>query len=407
MKKYTYLTMLVVCACLVLSGCGKAGKLYEQGVAMAEQGDYKQAAEYMQKAIHKNAERAEYYISYGMILNRQGEYEKAIEQFERAYQDTKNSIANANNKQIYFGEAISYYHLSELDKSLELCEKALSFKEPESMDGDILCSKGAVLETLGNTEEALAVYSEAIKKDSQNWDAYLKRASLEAQSDQVQAAKEDYQKVIQGDGRQRFEACFKLYELCEENGEEETATQALQQVISSKSKDSFVICQIGWAYHCQGDEKKAKEYLEKSQKAGYQEAGYYLGMLAMEQKDYAQAQKYFEKYLSSGAVSFSGMAYNQLAGCAMEQGDWEKAQNYLEEGRKTADGSSRACLWKNQIILLEKQGDFKQAKKEAKEYLSVYPMDKGMKKEYRFIKTRKQNKQKETVAASQGAVGME
>lgn len=392
MRRESFFLTLVLCVSLFLSGCGAGKKSYEKGVELAGKGDYQKATEYFKKAIKQNGERAEYYIGYGMALNAQGEYEAAVKQFEAARQDVKNSIANANNKQVFYGEAISYYYLADYDKSLEYCDKALEIAEPESMDVDILCSKGAILETAGETKAALEAYGQAIKKDSQNWEAYLKRASLEERMEQMEEAKADYQKVIQSDGKERYEACFKLYELCLSLGEADTPEQALQEIIASKSKDSFVTCQIGWAYHCQGDDENAQKYLEKSLEDGYVEAGYYLGMLAMKQEAYAEAQKFFESYLSSGEKEFQAMAYNQLAGCALESGEEDAAQTNLEKGLAVADSDSRACLWKNQIILWERQGEFGKAKKAAKEYLSVYPQDKGMSRELKFIKTRKTKK---------------
>lgn len=402
MKKHAILAIIMLCCSLAFSGCGAGNKFYEKGIELAEKGDYQKAAEYMEKAMKENKERAEYYIGYGMVLNSLGEYEKAVEQFECAYQNTKNSIANVNNKQVFYGEAISYYYLSEYDKSLEYCDKALKLTEPESMDGDILCSKGAVLETTGELEQALDAYGQAIKKDSKNWQAYLKRASLEERINQPEDAKTDYQKVIQSDGEERYEACFKMYELCQTQGETDTAEQILKEIVETKSKDSFVTLQIGWAYHYQGDDSKAKEYLEKSQKDGYAEAGYYLGMLAMAEKDYTEAQKLFETYLSSGQGKLQAVTYNQLAGCAIEAGNLDVAQAYLEDGLKIADSSIRVSLWKNQIILLEKQGEFTQAKRAVKEYLAMYPQDQAMQKELEFIKTRKKKKaakQKDTVQA--------
>lgn len=384
------LFLLLLCSGILFTGCGAGEKSYKKGVELAGKGDYQKAAEYFKKAIGENGERAEFYIGYGMALNARGEYEEAVKQFEHARQDVKNSIANANNKQVFYGEAISFYYLSDYDKSLEYCDKALEITQPESMDVDILCSKGAVLETMGETEKALELYGQAVKRDSQSWEGYLKRASLEERMGRTEDAKADYQKVIQADGREKYEACFKMYELCREMGETDTPEQALQEIIASKSKDPFVACQIGWAYHCQGEEDQAREYLEKSLKDGYAEAGYYLGMLAMGQKDYTEAQAAFEKYLSSGKGEGRAMAYNQLAGCAMEAGDAEAAQEYLEKGLDLADSDSRACLWKNQIILWERQGEFIRAKRAAKKYLAAYPQDKGMRKELKFIKTRKQ-----------------
>lgn len=387
--------LLALCSSFVLSGCGDGKKSYEKGIRLAQEGNYTEAAQYLEAAIKENKEKAEYYIGYGMILNGMGEYQQAIEQFELAYQDTDNRIANANNKQLFYGEALAYFNLNQYDKSQEYCKKALEFKEPETMDADILCSQGAVYEVLGEQEKAKEMYQQAIEKDKENWSAYLKKASLEEKLKEWEEAKKDYQSVIKASGQEKYEAYFRLYELCQNQGEEDTSEQILKEITQTKSKDPFVLCQIGRAYQYQGDEKKATEYFQKSLENGYAESEYYLGMNAMSKKDYDGAESYFEAYLKSKG-QFHALAYNQLAGCSMEKGDYAKALEYLDAGLQISDSANRALLWQNQILVYERGGSFQKAKKSAKEYLSVYPQDKKMKKELEFIKTRtKQKKRKQ------------
>lgn len=402
MRKITGLVLLAFCSSLLFSGCGKGDKLYQQGMELAQEGNYQEAAEKLEKALGENKERAEYYIGYGMILNRLGEYETALTQFEKAHQDTENSIANANNKQVFYGEAISYFHLSEYEKSLELCDKALELSEPSSMNADILCSKGIILEVQGDNDGAMEQYGKAVKTDSKNWEAYLKRAALYERQNQWEEAKADYQKVMEGNGREKYDAYFALYELCQKQGEQDTSEQILKEInqTEKKEKDPFVLCQIGKAYQYQGDVEQASQYFQKALEKNYPEAEYYMGMLAMSQKEYSGVKSHMEAYLENGAGEYAAMAYNQLAGCSMEQGDYEKAKEYLETGLKTGYGEQRLPLWKNEVILLEKEGSFRQARKLAKEYLSVCPEDEDMAKELEFIKTRikkKKTKKQEIV----------
>lgn len=393
MKKYLLWGGLLFGMVLTVSGCQAGKSSYEKGIELAQKGNFVKAAKSMEKAIQENGERAEYYIGYGMVLNSQGEYQKALEQFERAYQDTENSIANSNNKQVFYGEAISYYYLGEYETSLEHCDKALDLTEPASLDGDILCSKGTVLEVMGDTEQAMECYGQAIKKEPENWQAYLKRADLRERQEDTQEAREDYWKVIAGNGRELYEAGFKMYELCQAEGDLDTGEQILGEIIGTKSEDAFVLCQIGRAYGYQGDAEQAEKYLEESQQKGYQDAGYYLGMQAMEQGDSVRARNLLENYVSQGEGTLLALAYNQLAGSAMAEEDLDGAQSYLAKGLAVADGSSRSILWRNQIVLLEKQGKFGQAKKEIKQYLQIYPQE-DMEKELEFIKTRQKKGKK-------------
>ena len=388
MKKQIYLGMIFLCSTLLFAGCGNGKKQYKEGIELAKEGKYSQAAESMEKAIKENKERAEYYISYGMILNNMGEYQKAIEQFEMAYQDTENTIADKNNKQLFYGEAISYFYLLQYEKSLEFCDKALALEEPDSLDSDILCSKGAILEVLGQQEEALQSYEKAIKENKENWGAYLKKADLKQKQDARDEAVELYQKVFQSAEKEKYEAGFKLVDLYQEAGDEDTSQQILNEILKKKSKDSYVLCQQGRAYQYLGDIEKAVDYYNKALEKKYNEANYYLGMCAMEQEDYAGANEYFQTYLKGDAGEHFGMAYNQLAGCAMEQGDFTTAASYLEEGKLLNDSESQLLIWKNLVVFYEQQGMFKKARKTAREYLALCPQDEEMQKELEFIKTR-------------------
>lgn len=375
---------------MLLSGCGAGMASYDRAMELAQSGDYRQAADYLKKAIDENGERAEFYIGYGMALNEMGEPEQALKQFKRAYQDTDNSIANANNKQVYYGQAIAYYHLGRYQESLEACEKALELKEPASLDSNILCSKGVVLEATGEQDQALKMYKKAIQKDSKNWGAYLKKGALEEQLNIVEEAGREYQKVIDGAGREKFEAYFRLHALYMNYGQQEAADKLLTELIKRKDQDAYALSRKGWAYHCQGDDEKAAELLGDSLQKGYLGAGYYLGMLEMSatEVDYGHAEEYFQGYVDSGEATYRAQAYNQLGQCAVARQDYEAAQEYFAEGLKLADASSRQVLWKNLIILMEKRGYFTEAREEAEKYLALYRQDQGMRREYRFIKTR-------------------
>ena len=101
MRKQAWLAAAIFGCSVLMAGCGTADKSYQKGIQAMQAGKYEDAGKYLQKAIKENGDRAEYYIAYGMYLNEQGEYDEALKQFKSAYQDTKNTIANVNNKQVY------------------------------------------------------------------------------------------------------------------------------------------------------------------------------------------------------------------------------------------------------------------------------------------------------------------
>ena len=328
MRKQTWLAVMIFSCGVWITGCGAADKSYQKGIEAMQAGKYEDAGSYFEKAIQKNGERAEYYIAYGMYLNRQGQYKDALKQFKDAYQDTTNTIANVNNKQVYLGQAVSYYYLGDYEKSVELCDKALKLKNTTSLNSRLWCSKGVALERLGQIEDALKAYNEAVQADKDNWQAYYRMSAIYLSDDDSQITKD---------------------------------ADAAQQ---------------------------AREFLVAAYKNGEKDVGYYLGELYFLQGDTDQGRKYLEKYVSKANGDYLTDAYNELATMAIEEGDYSQAEEYLTQGRNAASGEAAQKLWKNQMILMERQGMFGEARKIAGEYLQKYPDDKDMKREYRFLKTR-------------------
>ncbi len=81
-------------------------------------------------------------------------------------------------------------------------------------------------------------------------------------------------------------------------------------------------------------------------------------MLYLEQQDKVKAKKYLEKYIKNGSGEYLLNAYNSLATLAIEQEDYSQADEYLSKARRAAKGAAAKQLWKNQMLLMERQGLF-------------------------------------------------
>ena len=77
-----------------------------------------------------------------------------------------------------------------------------------------------------------------------------------------------------------------------------------------------------------------------------------------------------------------------MAGCYIELGDFESASGCIDKGMSLGISSAGIQLLKNRVILYERMGKYKKAKKSANLYLKKFPGDKDMEKELIFIKTR-------------------
>ncbi len=278
MRKQAWLAAVILGCGVLMAGCGAADKSYQKGIQAMQAGKYEDAGKYLKNAIKKNGERAEYYIAYGMYLNEQGEYDEALKQFKNAYQDTKNTIANVNNKQVYLGQAVAYSHLQEYEKALEVCDKALELKNTTSLNHRIWCSKGVVLEALGRQDEAVKAYQKAVDENKENWQAY-----------------------------------YRLGAIYQELGDADAAGQAQEFLKAAYQKgNQEATYYLGMLSISQGDDTRGKKYLIKFVSKGsgeyLQNAYNSLATMAIQEEDYSAA----EEYLSKARASAKGAAAQKL-----------------------------------------------------------------------------------------------
>ena len=385
-KKWCQFFMGMICTACLMTGCGAANKAYDKALELMGSGKYDEAAEYFDRAIEKNNEKAEYYIGYGMNYNYQGQYDEALEEFDKAYQDVDNDISRKNNKQLHYGQAIARYGLKDYEGVITACDSALDISELTYLDEDISMIKAAALSSLGDTESAGKVYSDIIVENEKNTEAYIKRAQNYELAGDTDSAKADYNKAVEIDAG-CYEAYFGLYNIYLSIGDEKTAQSVLDAVVSSKRDETDDKAWKGYAYYCMGDYDSADKYLSEA-KEGSRKAVYYQGIVLMAKGDYSAALDKLSSFVSDGSASELAQGYNQMAGCHFELKQYEAASECIDKGLELGATSSEKALKKNKIILCEKMGNYKEAKENAKEYVTAYPDDSEMHKELQFIQTR-------------------
>ncbi len=380
---------LVFCYAVFFTGCGEAEKEYNKAIELMESGQYKDSLVHFVNALEENSEKAEYYIAYGMALNSTGSYKEAIKEFSRAYQDTDNKISRQNNKRLYMGQAVSYYNMGNTKEALEACDKALGFGKEPDIDIRIKNIKAMVNILAGNTDEALGIYNDIIEEDNTQAGTYKARAALYEILGEDTMAVKDYANAIEYD-KKCYDAYFAMYNIYKRLGDNEKADGALKVFLGSRPETAEETMQLGRAYYYKEDYKNAKEVLEKAVKDGCSDALYHLGMVHMAEEDYQMAAGRFEEYIKTGRMDKAQDSYNQMAGCYIKLEDFEAASSCIDKGIALNKGISGAgiALYKNRVILYEKTGNYKKAKKAANSYLKKFPGDKDMEKELGFIKTR-------------------
>ena len=129
-------TGILLAMAILLAGCGKSDASFQDGMKMAEKGEYEKALPLFQKAVKEDGKAAEYQIAYGMTYNYMGKYEEAGKIFESAMDKLKETASKEEKKQFYYGNAVAYAGMGEYEQAEAYCNKALAIELLGDMDGD-------------------------------------------------------------------------------------------------------------------------------------------------------------------------------------------------------------------------------------------------------------------------------
>lgn len=385
--KFFILALVFCCVIFSVTGCGEAEKEYKKAVELMESGKYEDCLKHFADAVKKNSEKAEYYIAYGTALNRTGRYKEAASEFGKAYQDADNQISRQNNKRLYLGQAVAYYGMGENKKALEACDKALGYGKDKDVDIKIQSIKASVKLLMGDISGAEGIYNDIIKEDDSQDSIYLARGRLYQMQGADDKALKDYSSAIKASVK-CYDAYFAMYGIYTRLGDNSKAEDILKKLSGLEMETAEELMQLGRMYYYKGDYKNANSNFSQSVKGGCNEALYYTGMVYMAEKDYNTAISRFKEYIGTGSTEKAPEAYNQIAGCYIELEDFENASDYIDKGMEFGVTNAGMVLGRNRVVLYERTGKYKKAKKAANSYLEKYPGDKEMEKELEFIKTR-------------------
>lgn len=381
---------LAVCMLLFTSGCGlsSANRNYSKALDAYEKSDYAKAEEFFIKAINDNVDKAEYHIDYGFTLLQIREYEKAREQFNYVILDKDIPMVKENNKKAYRGLGISYLLDGDYKKSIEYFDSALAIQEMDQLDTDIMYYKASAMEKLGDSEEAIDLYTSILKLKPKDANIYGMRANQYRLLGNYELSIADYDKAIELDAN-NFSYYIGKYVTLKENNKSAEAAAVLEQAATLKingDSDKFELAKV---HFYQGKYDIAMNELSQCIEAGFTQSYYFIGEMNLMDGNYELAVDNFNRYIEEGN-GVSGMLYNQMLTCYLQLGNYEQAKVYLDKAKKLSDPSIKTSLLKNEIIYLENIGQFKEALTYMEQYLKICPEDSQAKKDYYFLKTRTQ-----------------
>ncbi|MGN0466772.1 MAG: tetratricopeptide repeat protein [Lachnospiraceae bacterium] len=101
-----------------------------------------------------------------------------------------------------------------------------------------------------------------------------------------------------------------------------------------------------------------------------------------------QTKEALETYKTGYEVTKDTSLLPNIAYCHIKRGNYEKAKEIVKIGLDSGDESIKQDLLFDEIVLYEKEMDYKKAYEKAKEYVNLYPDDEKGQKELTFLETR-------------------
>lgn len=244
----------------------------------------------------------------------------------------------------------------------------------------------ACAEYLSNDKaSAEETFTNLIDFDNKNPDAYYLRGCLYLIETELDKAKKDFDKAIElkPDDFKRY---LKIYEALSGVSNEAEGEEYLKKAIAINGKSGEDYLNRGKIYSILGQDDVAEQAYTKALNKGVDEANLFLAMLYDSENLPDKANEALDKFIKSGKETAE--TDSEVSAFYIKRGDYKTALSYIEKGLKLNDTVSTQSLKKNYIILLEYEGDFDSAYKEASEYIKSYPFDTVMTREYTFLSSR-------------------
>ena len=375
--------------CVALSafgGCNEAKEHFTSGEEAFRSGEYEVALVEFSKALDDNPNKAEYYIEQGHTYIALGRYEEAREALESAIVEQSLNLTRKNNKRAWRAIGISYYEEGNYAEAKTYFEKALAEELLPELNADIRMYLADALECGGDYAAAIALYDELLKEQKDYAAGYRARAYMRYVRGEYEASLADYDFAIALTPN-NFDLYFGKYNVLEKlgrNAEQAELLRVITQIESPTPEDAYFIAK---AQYFSGAYDEALVGLAAAAEDGFEDAYYYIGEIYHERSDYGEAVHYFKLYIA-GSGARDAAAYNQMAICLMKQEKYADALETVRSGQKLSDELHGKQLLFNEVVILEKTGEYNAAYERAVEYRNRYPEDIKIKKELEFLASR-------------------
>ena len=380
-------TFFCVLGMFFFTACGKVSESYKTAMELSNEGEYEKAETYFEDAIRADGLEPKIYIGYGMTLNHLSKYEEAETAFSQILKaDT--DISDSEKKQIYYGETIAFYGQGKYEDVTLVADEALKIKEFSDLDRNLQYTEAIACFLTGQETKAEELCDALLSGDASDMEVYMLYGGMKKASGDTDGAVKLYEDAIRKN-KSYFDAYFRLYDCYLDAGQSSAAAELLDHITSIEAKKSYEMIAVGKAWYYKGDYDKALSLFEEAYEEKDADGLFYMSLTKKTSGKLQEAEDGFLSYLSAEKDHTIPEVYNQLAGIYMERSQYEKAQSMISQGLAMGDTVAAQNLLRNQVILLELTGDYDKALEVAEEYRKVYTEDAAMKKEISFIKTRR------------------
>lgn len=286
------------------------------------------------------------YRQKGIALMENGKYQEALVEFQNALDCALGEIGETE-ADICFYKAESQYYVGDIEGAMDTYSAIIAFND----DARAYFLRGNLYYSLGNEENALLDYAEAIKNDPKEYDAYIG-----------------------------------VYEALIAHGKEKEALDYLNQALEIKGNKAYDKMQKGRIYFLLGDATQALSLLEEAVEGKETDALFYMAEIQEAMGDSQAAEESITAYIESGKLDSYHLF--QVANGQIAKGHYEMAIECLNQALALDSVPNKQMIMKSLVIAYEQNRDFETAQKILEEYVEIYPDDEDAKRELTFLETR-------------------
>lgn len=341
--------MMLAGLLLFFAGCGgnqEANQCYKQGIEALEQKKYDTAISCFEQLIETKELLPEAYRGYGIAWMEKEMYPEAIAAFSR-------SLNNLDGNHPEFKADVMFY----------LAEMRI---------------------LTGELDKAIEVYSDILRDDSENVQAFFLRGKIYLDKKDFINAKKDFDRAVRD--CKVYNLYINIYQLYEKIGRASEGNNYLDMALELEPSSGEDYYHRGRIYENQGLYMEAKAALQSSIQLGFEDSMLLLGRIYLKLEDSSGARNMYQEYLKKSEKK--AIAYNGLAQCDIYDGDYDSALENIKKGLAVGEGSELQGLLYNEIVAYEYKKEFQIAKEKMALYLEKYPNDEEALRENEFLSTR-------------------